>query len=76
MTATDSTTARSGRMRVARSRGAVSGFLLVLLGLWGALIPFVGPYFDLTYTPDAPGRGRGVASGWRCSPASPRSSAG
>jgi hypothetical protein len=26
--------------------------LLVLLGLWGALIPFVGPYFDYAYTPD------------------------
>ena len=35
-----------------RSRGAVSGALLVLLGLWGALIPFVGPYFHYAYTPD------------------------
>jgi hypothetical protein len=35
-----------------RSRGAFSGFLLILLGLWGALIPFVGPYFDFAYTPD------------------------
>jgi hypothetical protein len=26
--------------------------LLVLLGAWGALIPFVGPYFDYAYTPD------------------------
>jgi len=25
----------------------------VLLGAWGALIPFVGPYFDCAYTPDA-----------------------
>jgi hypothetical protein len=24
----------------------------MLLGLWGALIPFVGPYFDYAYTPD------------------------
>ena len=23
----------------------------VLLGIWGALIPFVGPYFDVAYTP-------------------------
>src|SRR5437588_6660202 len=37
---------------VRRSRGAVSGFLLVLLGLWGALVPFVGPYFHYAYTPD------------------------
>ena len=33
---------RGGRMRMPRSRGAASGFLLVLLGIWGALIPFVG----------------------------------
>jgi hypothetical protein len=39
-------------MRAPRSRGAVSGLLLVLLGVWGALIPFVGPYFDYAYTPD------------------------
>jgi hypothetical protein len=42
----------TGTMRVPRSRGAVSGVLLVLLGVWGALIPFVGPYFDYAYTPD------------------------
>src|ERR1700759_3725972 len=35
-----------------RSRGAVSGLLLVILGAWGALIPFVGPHFDFAYTPD------------------------
>jgi hypothetical protein len=32
--------------RIPRKRGAFSGFLLVLLGLWGGLVPFVGPYFD------------------------------
>jgi hypothetical protein len=42
----------TGTMWVPRSRGALSGTLLVLLGLWGALIPFVGPYFDYAYTPD------------------------
>jgi hypothetical protein len=25
---------------------------LLLLGLWGALIPFIGPYFHYAYTPD------------------------
>lgn len=35
-----------------RSRGAVSGLLLVILGAWGALIPFVGPRFNFAYTPD------------------------
>lgn len=39
-------------LRMRRSRGAFSGFLLVLLGLWGALIPFIGPYFHYAYTPD------------------------
>lgn len=39
-------------LRVPRSRGALSGVLLVLLGIWGALIAFVGPYFNYAYTPD------------------------
>jgi len=39
-------------MRVPRSRGAVSGFLLILLGAWGALVPFFGPYFDYSYGTD------------------------
>jgi len=42
----------AGMLRMRRSRGAASGFLLVLLGLWGALIPFIGPYFHYAYTPD------------------------
>jgi hypothetical protein len=43
---------RGGRLKMPRSRGAMSGFLLILLGIWGALIPFVGPYFDFAFTPD------------------------
>ena len=39
-------------MRVPRTRGVGSGVLLILLGTWGALIPFVGPYFHFAYTPD------------------------
>jgi hypothetical protein len=42
----------AGMLQMRRSRGAFSGFLLILLGLWGALIPFVGPYFHYAYTPD------------------------
>jgi hypothetical protein len=34
-----------GPARLARSTGAVSGVLVIVLGAWGALIPFVGPYF-------------------------------
>ncbi len=41
----------NGTLRVPRTRGAVSGLLLLLLGLWGALIPLVGPYFHYAYTP-------------------------
>jgi hypothetical protein len=32
--------------RIPRTKGAVSGFVIVLLGLWGGLIPFIGPYFN------------------------------
>jgi hypothetical protein len=44
--------ARGGRLQMPRSRGAASGFLLILLGAWGALVPFAGPYFDFAFTPD------------------------
>jgi hypothetical protein len=44
----------AGTLRVRRSQGALSGVLLVLLGIWGALIAFVGPYFHYAYTPDRP----------------------
>lgn len=43
---------RGGTMHVPRSRGALSGIMLIILGAWGALIPFIGPYFNLSYTPD------------------------
>ncbi|BDB43225.1 MULTISPECIES: hypothetical protein [Mycobacterium] len=52
---------RPVRGRIPRSRGAVTGLLLVLLGLWGALIPFVGPNFDFAYTP---GQSWTAARGW------------
>ncbi|KWX25228.1 hypothetical protein AFM11_05400 [Mycolicibacterium wolinskyi] len=51
---TEFDTRRGGRMRMPRSRGAASGFLLLVLGIWGALIPFIGPYFDFAFTPDQP----------------------
>ena len=41
-----------GVARIPRSRGGVSGVLLILLGAWGGLAPFVGPYFRFAYTPD------------------------
>lgn len=42
----------AGMMQVPRSRGAISGLLLMLLGAWGALIPFIGPYWHFSYAPD------------------------
>src|SRR2546423_3997150 len=40
-------------MRIPRTRGAISGLLLVVLGGWGALVPFIGPSFNFTIGPDA-----------------------
>jgi hypothetical protein len=40
------------RLHMPRSRGAASGLLITLLGIWGGLIPFVGPAFDYGFTPD------------------------
>jgi hypothetical protein len=37
---------------IPRSRGAVCGVLLILLGVWGGLAPFVGPYLHFGFTPD------------------------
>lgn len=46
--------ARGGRLRIPRSRGALGGLAVLLLGLWGLLIPFIGPYFDFGFNPDEP----------------------
>ena len=40
------------RTHVRRSRGMVSGIALVLLGIWGGIIAFIGPIFGFAYTPD------------------------
>jgi hypothetical protein len=42
----------AGVTRIPRRRGSLCGLLLVLLGAWGALVPFVGPYFKFAFTPD------------------------
>ncbi|HEY4018789.1 MAG TPA: hypothetical protein VGM75_08895 [Pseudonocardiaceae bacterium] len=36
-----------------RRRGAVNGLLLILLGAWGGIVPFIGPRIGLNYTADA-----------------------
>ncbi|WP_063050380.1 hypothetical protein [Nocardia arthritidis] len=45
---------RGHRLRIPRSRGALGGLAVLLLGVWGALIPFLGPNFDFAFTPDEP----------------------
>ncbi|CAO5189039.1 Secreted protein [Frankia sp. AiPs1] len=42
-----------GAWRIPRTRGVLSGLLLMLLGVWGALIPFIGPAFDFAFTSDS-----------------------
>ena len=41
---------RRGRLSMPRSRGAASGILLILLGVWGAAVPFLGPNFDFGFS--------------------------
>ena len=60
-----------GTLHMPRSRGAVSGLLLLILGAWGALVPFIGPYFHFATRPARPGCGARHAPGWRCFPESP-----
>jgi hypothetical protein len=36
-------------MRLPRTTGALSGILIIVLGVWGALIPFIGPYFHYAF---------------------------
>lgn len=50
------TTARAidlhaGRRRVARTRGALSGIVLIVLGAWAAIVPFIAPYLDFGVPP-------------------------
>jgi hypothetical protein len=42
-------TRRIETRRLPRSTGALSGLLVILLGIWGGLIPFVGPYFHYAF---------------------------
>jgi hypothetical protein len=46
-----------------RTRGAATGLLLILLGAWGALIPFIGPNINWAYTVD-PAWTWTAAKGW------------
>jgi len=54
---------RPRAMYMPRSRGALTGLLLILLGAWGALVPFFGPNIDWAYTTD-PAWTWTTAKGW------------
>ncbi len=47
MTAT--TTSRRSALSIPRTRGLITGLCLIVLGAWGAIIPFIGPYFGYAY---------------------------
>jgi hypothetical protein len=36
-------------MRLPRTTGLLSGLIVMVLGVWGALIPFIGPYFHYAF---------------------------
>ena len=42
----------AGIFPVLRESDGDRQFAFYLLGIWGALVPFVGPYFHYAYTPD------------------------
>jgi hypothetical protein len=41
-----------GYMRIRRTHGILGGFVVAVLGVWGAIVPFIGPYFHYAFTPD------------------------
>ena len=46
---TTATTRRRSVLAIPRTRGAITGLCLLVLGVWGGLIPFVGPYFNYAF---------------------------
>jgi len=40
------------RARILRRRGSATGLALIVLGVWGGLVPFVGPYFNYSMARD------------------------
>lgn len=43
---------RPRRLVMARSRGTLTGVLLMGLGIWGAIVPFIGHSFNYGYSPN------------------------
>jgi hypothetical protein len=42
----------NSQVSIRRTRGVACGVALILLGIWGGLAPFIGPYVHFGYTPD------------------------
>lgn len=42
-----------GLVTVPRSRGVSTGLIIMILGIWAAIIPFVGPYFNYAFLNDS-----------------------
>ncbi len=40
---------RRSALAIPRTRGAITALCLLVLGLWGGLIPFIGPYFGYAF---------------------------
>jgi hypothetical protein len=43
-----------GMLHTAGTRGAVTGVVIAVLGLWSVLVPLVGPYFGYALSPAGP----------------------
>ena len=41
--------ARTSRLVVPRRRGMLAGLILLVLGAWGGIVPFIGPYFHYSF---------------------------
>lgn len=48
-THTGTATRPARSLRLPRTTGALSGIVIIVLGIWGALIPFIGPYFHYAF---------------------------
>lgn len=42
-------TTRTGRLVVPRTRGLMAGLIILVLGVWGGIVPFIGPWFHYSF---------------------------
>jgi hypothetical protein len=40
---------RTGRLVVPRTRGLIAGLIILVLGAWGGIVPFIGPWFHYSF---------------------------